>query len=60
MSIQKIKARLAHIRKQIKAECVSYGELVELRNLKELIFNNPEAKFRISMKKIEEEIKESK
>ena len=37
MSIQKIKARLAHIRKQIEAECVSYGELVELRNLAKYI-----------------------
>lgn len=33
MTTKQIKSRLEHIRKQIKAECVSYGELVELRNL---------------------------
>ena len=35
-----IKKRLEYLRKQIRLECISYGEIFELQSLKEHIDNN--------------------
>jgi len=33
MTIKEIKKRLEYLRKEIKAECISYGEIAELQSL---------------------------
>jgi len=37
MDKENIKKRLEYIRKQIKMECISYGEIVELQSLSKYI-----------------------
>jgi hypothetical protein len=37
MSNKQIKKRLAYLREQIEKECISYGEIAELQDLKEHI-----------------------